>query len=149
MARILCTVRKDRDGYRPYVIFNILKPGIYLTVDAVVDTGSPFTVLSAKDALSSRLPISTMRSGQTVGLVGCTFFRHEIGTVVLHFRAEDGKLVSAGVPSLSVLVPTKMDKETLKRIQLIPGLVGTDLLRDQRWRFYFDPAMNQAYLEIP
>jgi len=151
MARIPCVVKKDRDGYRPYVTFSILQPKFYITVDACVDTGSPVTVLSPRDALTTRLPLSAMRSGPTSSLAGFTFFRHDIGPVGLRFRTEDDKLLSVGLSSLSVLVPTKthMDKETQKMIGIIPSLVGTDLLREQRWKFHYDPAGNESHLETP
>jgi predicted aspartyl protease len=73
MTHIPCTVRRFADGYLPFVTFSILQPPLYVTIDALVDTGSPFTVLSPKDALSTRLPLSRMRSGPTIGLAGCTF----------------------------------------------------------------------------
>lgn len=149
MTRIPCTVRRFADGYLPFVTFSILQPPLYVTIDALVDTGSPFTVLSPKDALSTRLPLSRMRSGPTIGLAGCTFFRHNIGTVALHFRKEDGRLLSVEVPSMNVLVPTKMDSKTLEQVEAIPSLVGTDLLKDKGWSLYFNPGANRAYLEIP
>jgi len=83
MTHIPCTVRRFADGYLPFVTFSILQPPLYVTIDALVDTGSPFTVLSPKDALSTRLPLSRMRSGPTIGLAGyISPSQHRNGSIV-------------------------------------------------------------------
>jgi len=60
----------------PFVSFFLRTPIISKPVDALIDTGSPFTVLSTNDVLSTRMPVTRMRSGEKVSLAGFRFFNH-------------------------------------------------------------------------
>jgi len=117
-------------------------------VEALIDTGSPWTVLSTKDAIKMRLPIKKMRKGQSVGLAGLKFFRHNIGKASFTFKTQDDKSIALAVQDLGVLVPTKLDKKVLKQIQPIPSIIGNDFLEEHNLALVFCPSMKTAYLEI-
>lgn len=95
-------------------------------VSAVVDTGSPFTSISPKDAVAFGLPISHWGKGEIVFLAGFKFFRHAL-EATLTFKDEEKKLVRFR-QSIIALVPTKVDKDSLADMQAIPSLVGTDFI---------------------
>jgi hypothetical protein len=115
-------------------------------IEALVDTGSPFTVLSTTDALKLKLPIKTMRKGSPVALAGFRFLCHQLPNSHLNFKMEDGQYFTVNT-SMGVLVPTKMDKKTLRDIQHIPSLIGNDFLEDQGLALIFNPSAKIAYLE--
>lgn len=114
-------------------------------VSALVDTGSPFTTVSPRDALSFGLPIKNWTKGETCDLAGFKFYRHPLeGT--LSFRDSQSGLVHYR-SGITVLVPTKLDRDTLTRIQTIPSLIGTDFIEDNGLALVFDPLANTAYFE--
>lgn len=149
MAKIHCFVRRFiQDKPFPFVTFTILKPFVK-TIDALIDTGSPFTVLSPRDAIASRLPITKMRSGPSVGLAGHHFLNHPIKNVTIHFKAVEGESLEIVLPSLGVLVPTKIDEKIWREIKDIPTILGNYFLEDHGLSLHFNPRDRIAYLEIP
>ncbi len=146
--RISCSVRKFVQGrHFPFVAFFIKAPGIAGHVDALIDTGSPFTVLSPKDIMSFRLPIKSMQRGETVKLAGSRFFNHPLQNAVLYFRGDGDTLLKVELPSLGALIPTKIDEKTLNEVKVIPSILGNDFLEDQRLTLTFNPSGRTAFLE--
>lgn len=132
----------------PFVTFLLRTPRIVTSIDALVDTGSPFTVLSTKDVMGTRLPITRMRSGGTVLLAGFRFFNHPIKNVIMNFRTDEKEIFEINLPSIGSLIPTKIHKKILDRVKSIPSIVGNDFLEEQRLSLYFNPYTRVAYLEI-
>lgn len=116
-------------------------------IDALIDTGSPFTVLSTKDIMSSRLSIKTMQRGETVSLAGFRFFNYPIKSPTMYFKDEDGKLLKIELPSIGGLIPTKTDEKTLDEVKDIPTILGNDFLEDQRFTLSFNPSARVAFIE--
>lgn len=147
MVRIPCHVRKFvSDRHFCFVPFSLRFSHCFGFVEALIDTGSPFTVLSSMDALRLKLPITTMRSGNPVSLAGFRFLNHPLGKVHLNFKTEEGQYFSLDI-GMGVLIPTKIDKQTLQDVQHIPSLIGNDFLEDQKFTLNFDPSNKLAYLE--
>jgi len=117
-------------------------------VEALIDTGSPWTILSTKDAMKMRLPIKRMRKGQSVGLAGFKFFKHNIGNASFTFKTQNGQSIAFTARDLGVLVPTKLNKKILKDIQPIPSIIGNDFLEDHNLTLVFNPSLKIAYLEV-
>jgi hypothetical protein len=59
---------------------------------------------------------------------------------------ENGQYFSVNT-SMGVLIPTKIDKKTLRDVQHIPSLIGNDFLEDQGFTLVFNPSNKSAYLE--
>jgi hypothetical protein len=97
-----------------------------MSMDVLIDTGSPFTVLSIDDIMRTRLPITRMQSGETVSLAGFRFFNHPIKNVAMHFRTTTGEVKKIELSSVGSLIPTKIDKEILNDVKSIPSLIGND-----------------------
>jgi len=149
MPRIACSVRRFTKGKRfAFASFLLTTHGVSKFLDALIDTGSPDTVLSTRDALSMRLPISAMRSGRTVGLAGHSFFNHPLGGATLKFTTDDGGVYVVEMESVGVLVPTRMDSSTLEAVRPIPSLIGNDLLEDYGFALVFNPRAGVSYLEF-
>lgn len=148
MPRIRCSIRPlfSRKPF-PFVTFFLRAPRISKPVDALIDTGSPFTVLSTNDVLSTRMPIIKMQSGETVSLAGHRFFNHPIKNVTMNFRTESDELFRVNLPAIGSLIPTKLDKKTMDEVKAIPSIIGTGFLEDQKLALYFNPSARVAYVE--
>jgi len=147
MARIPCHVRRFlSDRFFCFLPFSLRFSHFFGYVEALVDTGSPFTVISPTDALRLKLPITTMRTGSPIFLAGYRFLNCPIEKVHLNFKMEDGQYFSTDI-KMGVLVPTKIDRKTLEDIKHIPSLIGNDFLEDQKLALSFNPSSRLAYLE--
>lgn len=133
--------------YFPFVTYFLTSSHINKVIDAIVDTGSPFTVLSTNEILGTRLPIHTMQKGEMVSLAGFRFFRYLINNVSMSFRTDTNELVKVQMSSIGALIPTKLDKVTLKGVMSIPNIVGHDFLEENKVSFHFNPCVKSAYLE--
>jgi len=148
MVKIICHLRKFLRGrYFPFIPFLFKYSRFSGMIEALVDTGSPFTVLSTSDALKLKLPITKMRSGEPVSVAGFRFFNHQLNNVTLVFRTEDGKIFTLSHLKVGVLIPTKIDKKTLEEVKHIPSIIGNDFLEEHRFALHYDPARKLAYLE--
>jgi len=131
----------------PFITFFLRTSHISKLVDALIDTGSPFTVLSTNDVLSTRMPITRMQSGEIVSLAGFRFFNHPIRDVTMNFRTESDELFKVNLPKIGSLIPTKIDKETMNNVKHIPSIIGNDFLEEQKLALYFNPSTRVVYLE--
>ena len=148
MPRIRCSIRPlfNRKPF-PFVTFFIRTPHISKPVDALIDTGSPFTVLSTNDILSTRMSITKMQSGETVSLAGHRFFNHPIKNVTMNFRTESDELFKVNLPTIGSLIPTKIDKKTMDEVKAIPSIIGNGFLEDQKLALCFNPSARVVYAE--
>jgi hypothetical protein len=148
LPRIRCSIRAlfSRKPF-PFVTFYVRTLHISKPVDALIDTGSPFTVLSTNDILSTRMAITKMQSGETVTLAGYRFFNHPIKDAIMNFRTESDELFKVNLPTIGSLIPTKMDKRTMDEVKYIPSIIGNDFLENQKLALYFNPSARVVYLE--
>ncbi|MCJ7471095.1 hypothetical protein MUO74_11505 [Candidatus Bathyarchaeota archaeon] len=148
MPRIRCSIRPlfSRKPF-PFVTFFVRTLHISKPVDALIDTGSPFTVLSTNDILSTRMAITKMQSGATVTLAGYRFFNHPIKDATMNFRMESDELFKVNLPTIGSLIPTKIDKKTMDEVKYIPSIIGNDFLENQKLALYFSPSARVVYLE--
>ncbi len=152
MPRILCLVRRQfGDARMPFVVMRVRSrsPPVSTATLALVDTGSPYSGLSPKDVLKSRMRLRGQK-GQSIGLAGMTFLAPVMKGATVNFQTEEGTPVSYEAEGYRAFVPTKkMDQKMEREIQSIPSLVGSDFLEAHGIALYFDPKANIAYLEIP
>jgi len=148
LPKIPCSLRAlVGRRFFPFVTFFLTSSHINKAIDAIVDTGSPYTVLSTNEILGTRLPIHTMQKGEMVALAGHRFFRYLINNVGMNFRTETGELFKTKLSSIAALVPTKLDKKTLNDVKDIPSIIGHDFLEENKIAFYFNPSAKITYLE--
>lgn len=147
MTRIPCRSRKFYRGkIFPFVFFVARSPRLYGVVEALIDTGSPFTVLSTVDAIKFRLPIKRMRKGESVSLAGF-HFKYNLGKASFTFKTIDNTPICFQVRNLGVLVPTTINRKVLEDVEPIPSIVGNDFLEDHNLALYFNPSQKITYLE--
>lgn len=148
MVRIPCHLRKFiRERLFPFVPFIIRFSRFSGVLEALIDTGSPHTVLSTKDALKLKLPIKKWRGGEPISLAGFRFFNHPISNVTITFRKEDNNSLQITVPKMGVLIPTKINRKVLEEVKHIPSIIGNDFLEEQKFALYYNPSGRIAYLE--
>lgn len=136
---------EERNGAYGTFFIQIPAMRVARSVSAVVDTGSPFTSISPKDAITFGLPIKNWMKGELVLLAGFRFYRHAL-EATLTFKDEGGKLVRFR-QSVIILVPTKLDASSLSQMQAIPSLIGTDFIEDYGFTFVFTPDSKETYFE--
>jgi len=116
----------------------------------MIDTGSPFTVISPKDLLRFRIPLKkyTRIPGQSVKIAGFSFKRHEMGDIKITLRTENKTPITIESSLFSMMTPTTWSKKIQKDIQAIPSILGNDFLEEHEAAIYFDPSTKTAYLEL-
>lgn len=150
MPKIPCSLRTLLGKrYFPFVTYFLSSPRVSKAIDAIVDTGSPYTIISTNDVLGTRLPLHSMQKGETVHLAGFRFFRYPITNVSMSFRNEAGELFKGNMTSIGALVPTKLDKNTLEEVKSIPSIIGHDFMEENNMAIYFNPNTKVSYLEYP
>ena len=115
-------------------------------IDMLVDTGSPWTVITPKEYERLKIPLRTLERASDISQVylsGHTFWRYLLYDVTLRFRDENGKLIKVDLPLIGVLVPTKKDRE----VEDIPSILGCDFLKQTCFTFVYNPCNNLAYFE--
>ncbi|MFQ5950450.1 MAG: aspartyl protease family protein [Candidatus Geothermarchaeales archaeon] len=139
-SRIPCYLKKwIVDKPFPHILFTLRYSRYLGVIEAIVDTGSPYTVISTKDALRLNIPIKRMRTGGSVGLAGRSFRRPKIRDVTLRFTTDEGKPHIIKLQEMVVLKPTQWNKKVIKEVQDIPSLIGIDFLEEQGFAFHYDP----------
>ena len=114
-------------------------------LSAVVDSGSPFTSIATRDALSMSLPIRSFDRDLLTQLAGFKFWGKNVNAT-LGFRDAETKVVKFS-HTIRILIPTKLDEPTIREIQDIPSLIGTDFLEDHKLTFVYNPSAPMAYFD--
>lgn len=87
-----------------------------------------------------------MREGEPISLAGFRFFNYSIGSVSITFRTENNDSLQIS-SQMGVLIPTKINRKTLREVKHIPSIIGNDFLEEQKFAFYYNPSSRIAYLE--
>ena len=141
-------VTKKFGQWMPYIVFlikaNRVKP---MSIEALVDTGSPWLAITPKDCLRLNIPISHLiKSAEwpTITLASFKFYRYVFPTTNICLKDEKGKLFNFKFP-ISVLWPTK--KKWPDQIKDIPSVMGSDFLTFGKLHLHYDPSNQTAFLE--
>jgi len=138
--RIPVRVEFFAGGLRPIVTACVKSesPKIFGVVNAIIDTGSPTTILGAGDV--QRMRISQVQMQKLIGAEKeVNFGGAQVKTRILH-EAElkiGGKYVK-----IPIQVPVKLIKGTPP-----PTILGIDFLLEGKFKFFFYPEKREAYLE--
>jgi hypothetical protein len=151
MPRIPCEVISlFSEALAPFVSLSIVSksPPVRCGALALIDTGSPYTGLSPKEVLKSRIRMKGAK-GKRLRLAGQKFVASPLNGARLNFRTEDGDVLSYEYDGMTAFIPTKTDSDTLKEVQSIPTIIGTDFLETFGLALFFDAKSEVAYLEAP
>jgi hypothetical protein len=138
--RIPVRVEFFAGGLRPMVTICIKSesPKIFGFASAVIDTGSPTTILGAGDV--QRMRISQIQMQKFIGIEKeVNLGGAQIKTRMLH----DAELNIGGKSvKIPIQVPVKLLKGTPP-----PTILGIDFLLEGKFKFFFYPEKKEAYLE--
>ena len=153
MLKIPLQIRKfvaeQKMLFLPVLLHHKLVSG---NVQFLIDTGSPFTVLSPREGIRFRYQLKELsrKPSAVVQLAGFKFKRFPLNdSVTFTFIDETGTPQSTNYSNLQLLSPTKVDERTLKECQHIPSIIGIDFLEDKGITLIYNPSRNSAFLEYP
>jgi hypothetical protein len=141
-------VKTFAEGLKPYagVSANILN--IHGGFEAFIDTGSPWTTLSLKDAkriMGRHIPRLSRNTPRHIKIAGETVNSYPIENVSYHLRNEDGESSTFNSPQIYLLKSTTSGRRSA--MDTLPSIIGMDFLIEHNLAIYFDPAHKKAYLE--
>src|SRR3989344_1936628 len=126
------------------------QPRSFGRIEAVIDTGSPKTIISAGDAIKLNIPFTNLQS--TAPLTGLGKGRTPMllmNNFMFSIRNTDGKPTSLTVPLLVADVPRIRNEgqEKLNNATRIPTLIGMDFLELNGFDLFVSVNKDLAYLE--
>ncbi|MDP2673033.1 MAG: hypothetical protein Q8O84_04440 [Nanoarchaeota archaeon] len=139
--RIPVRVEFFAGGLRPVISVCIKsqEPKIFGIVSAIIDTGSPTTILGWGDIQRMRLSQVQIRklegAEKEINLGGAQIKTRVLPEAELIFGERNLKISS-------IQVPTKLVKGTPP-----PTILGVDFLLQGKFNFFFNPNKKESYLE--
>ena len=146
MARIPLHIRSWFGEQAIFLTFFIkgvprLRP---VSVEGLVDTGSPWLALSPQDCETLNIQTKTLSSPSeyiNVRMAGVKFKRMLMENIEIVILDEKENPVRVKMPYVSVLVPTKHSEEK------IPSVVGMDFIRCGDFIFHYNNKEREAHFE--
>jgi len=128
-------------GLRPIATFTLKSttPHIFSFVTAIIDTGSPNTILGSADVQRMRLSQIQMQK-----LIGEEKEVNLGGAQMKTRTLEEAELSLGG--KLQVKIPVQVPVKLIKGSPP-PSIIGVDFLLEGKLKFFFDPNKKEAYLE--
>ena len=140
----------------PYVKFTFRWPQYRVwaaPLDALVDSGSPYTAIATRDAERYQIPFSKLKRDSkisSIGLGGLNVVPRLTSNAELVFTDEEAKRHQIKYEPLYILEPNfprTLWKE--RGAYRLPNIIGMDLLRSQRVRVHMNPSLSEFTLEFP
>ena len=130
-------------GLRPVatVTLRSTEPHIFGFITAIIDTGSPTTILGSADV--QRMRISQIQMQKLTG----TEKEVNLGGAQLKTRLLPEAELSID-NKIKVKIPVQVPVKLIKGVPP-PTIIGIDFLTEGKLRFSFDPCAKEAYLETP
>jgi hypothetical protein len=124
-------------------VISIQAPRCFGFVSFVIDTGSPYTFLSERDAEKLKIPIRELETDKRlIGLGGKPFELMFFRQGKFNFRTEEGIIHSISWP-----IRLRNYAEQQKYREELPSILGTDFIKDNKFVLYYNPSGNIAYFE--
>lgn len=121
------------------ILIRAEKPHLFIPVEAVVDTGSPATILGTSDLRKARISIITLKNLES-RKTPVHYGGGKIETKILRdARLTFGNYYDCIMP---VQIPVKSDEESTQ-----PTILGVDFMIINNFRFFFYPNKEIAYFE--
>ncbi len=129
------------EGLRPVVTITIRSetPHIFGFVNAVIDTGSPMTILGVADV--QRMRISQVQMQKLIGKER----EVNLGGAQIKTRILSEATLNIG-EKLSVKIPVQIPVKIIKG-NPPPSILGVDFLLAGKLKFFFDASAKDSYLE--
>jgi hypothetical protein len=130
-------------GLRPMATFTLRSdsPPIFGFVNAIIDTGSPTTILGGADV--QRMRISQVQMRKLIGEEK----EVNLGGAQIKTRILPDAQLSIG-NNVRIKIPVQVPVKIVDGVPP-PTIIGVDFLEKGRLKFFFDPAGRESYFEIP
>jgi len=141
---------RERFGQPAPFVFMRIQSKYHIRIKPIqflVDTGSPWTVISPYDAMQLNIPIQILKKPTdytTILFAGDKFQRLLLTNVSLRAIDAEGKIAHFDLPSISVIMPTT--KKKLGQFKGIHSVLGCDFLNLKKLYLHFDPNKGEAFL---
>lgn len=112
----------------------------------VVDTGSPKTFISEKDALTLQIPMNTLKFLEHMRLGGSKYELLTGKPIKLYFKTDDEKSKDFDL-DITIAKTTKTSQEGIQEAMSCPSIIGTDFLIKNGLSLIFRPSKDVFYLE--
>lgn len=112
----------------------------------IIDTGSPTTFISEKDALSLQIPFKALRFKEHMRLGGSKYELLSGKRIKIYFKTDESKLTSFDF-DLIVAKTTKKTHIGIQEARSCPSIIGTDFLIQNNLGLIFWPSKGIYYLE--
>lgn len=143
-------IRKGNGSIRLILPFRCKYPRSMGNVEAVIDTGSPRTIISARDAHRLRLPITSFSESDPIrgfgrGSVPCK----KIRKFLLAIRSDNNESLEIKIETnvVDITKLRKYGKEINDHAFKIQTIIGLDFLEENKLKLFVDLTNNTAYLE--
>lgn len=121
-------------------------------LEALVDTGSPFTALSPRDTVRLQIPLSRLdRHPELISIAfgGLDFIPRLAKGAEFIFKDKDGGEHEIKHEPIYALEPTTLRSKWEERGAFrFPNVIGMDLLRKWRVKLHLDPCLDEFALEF-
>lgn len=128
------------------IAIRAVKYRVYGQVVAVVDTGSPKTLIAPRDAVRLKVPFKILHRSNPKDLrvAGVVLPAYSMEGVLLGLTDENKAMVRINPTMINILNRPPQYKGEIKHL---PSILGTDFLEDNKLALYFNPYDKIAYLE--
>mgnify|MGYP001576061043 CR=1 FL=1 len=140
---------KEPDSER--LTFNIVSryPRCFGGVFTIIDTGSPRTIISAKDAYLLKIPITNFQDAKDIkgfgkGGLPCK----KIDKFKFYIKSEDNQIRNIEMPVyvVDIVQLNNMNKDLKENAYKIPSIIGLDFLKSQNLKLIVD-LQNASYFQ--
>ena len=114
-------------------------PHIFGFVNAIIDTGSPITILGSADM--QRMRISQIQMQKFIGEEK----EVNLGGAQIKTRILPEAELNIG-DKIKIKIPVQVPVKIIKGVPP-PTIIGVDFILEGKLKFFFDPAGKEAYLE--
>ena len=135
------------------IFLNLLsrQPHSYGPIRALLDTGSPTTIISARDALRLNIPINNAEAGDIISGFG----RGQIPSkrirkflFAIKSSENEVKYLEMQVNVVDITALKNMHQDFQNNALQIPSIIGMDFLRMCGMKLFVDLASHKANLEL-
>ena len=138
--RIPISVDFFAGGLRPMVALSLRskEPHIFGFINAIVDTGSPSTILGSADVQKMRISQIQMQK-----LIGA---EKEVNLGGAQMKTRSLPEAELKIKDKIVKIPVQVPIKIINGVPP-PTIIGVDFLLAGKLKFFFDPSSREAYLE--
>jgi len=138
--RIPIKVEFFAGGLRPMItlILRSKTPAIFGFINAIVDTGSPSTILGSADVQKMR--ISQVQMQKLVGV------EKEVNLGGTQMKTRSLPEAELRIKDKIIKIPVQVPVKVIRGVPP-PTIIGVDFLLAGKLKFFFDPSSKEAYLE--